>query len=345
VNILNNTNAIDATLKAASPTEAAAWRRWLALFLAFTVAGLVLLYVFIVLIDPYATGRFALTDRLDRVSENQFFAKAGIIRDPQFDAAIIGASTAASIDPAPVSAETGRNFAQLSFYGTYSRTHQLISRVFEKHHSARQTLQIIVLEWDTCMPQFLEDGRSFPHWLYESSNGEYLRLVFNVDAAKTAWRRLLLWLGLASQSLPANGFATIFPEMTSEEAARRVLATKPDTTPIPADAPFATMDALTVHLNALDTETLVLLTYLPVFINAFPPAGSIAQTRDMACRQRIDALARSRPKTAFLDLRHDGEMARDVASYVDAIHFRGRVARMVEAELAQAVRALILASR
>jgi hypothetical protein len=133
--------------------------------------------------------------------------------------------------------------------------------------------------------------------------------------------------------------------MTSEEAARRVLATKPDTKPIPADAPFATMDALTVHLNALDTETLVLLTYLPVFINAFPPAGSVAQARDMACRQRIDALARSRPKTAFLDLRHDGEMARDVASYVDAIHFRGRVARMVEAELAQAVRALILASR
>ena len=133
--------------------------------------------------------------------------------------------------------------------------------------------------------------------------------------------------------------------MTSEEAARRVLATEPDTSTTPADAPFVTLDALAAHLDALDDRTLVMLTYLPVFINAFPPAGSVAQARDVACRQRIRALAKSRPNTAFLDLRHDGEMARDVASYVDAIHFRGKVARMVELQLAEAVRALIRASR
>ena len=148
----------DATWTDDTSTQRAAWRRWLFRFIALTATGLGFLYGFIVLVDPYSTGRFALTDRFDRVSENQFFAKAGIIRDPQFDAAIIGASTAASIDPAPISAETGRNIAQLSFYGTVAQTHQLISRVFERHHSARQTLQIIVLEGDTCLPQ-LAGGR------------------------------------------------------------------------------------------------------------------------------------------------------------------------------------------
>ena len=79
--------------------ESPAWRRWLISLALFATAGLALLYAFIVLVDPYTTGRFALSQRLDRVSKNQFFAKASIIRDPQFDAAILGASTAGSLAP------------------------------------------------------------------------------------------------------------------------------------------------------------------------------------------------------------------------------------------------------
>jgi hypothetical protein len=321
--------------------QAPVWRRWLIAFALFSAAGLALLYAFIMLVDPYTTGRFALTQRLDRVSKNQFFAKAGIIRDPQFDAAIFGASTAGSLDPAPIGAASGRRVVQLAFYGTVPQTNRFISRIFEQHHRARPTAQIIILDSHWCSPDIMPLPHPFPAWVYESSNREYLSQLFDTEAAKTAWRRLGIWLGLAGQSIPANGFAPIFPEgYDPQVVSKRLLELKPDPNAPPPDAPFPELDALAAHLDRLEPQTQVLLTFLPVFFTSLPPQGSAAALRDAACKDRVRRIAGRRPNTAVLNMERDSALARDVANYVDAIHFRGDVARKVELEIARALVAL-----
>ncbi len=318
-----------------------AWRRWLIAFALFSTVGLALLYAFIVLVDPYTTGRFALTQRLDRVSKNQFFAKASIIRDPQFDAAILGASTAGSLDPAPIGAASGLKVVQLAFYGTVPRTNRFISRVFEKHRRGRQTVQIIVIDTHWCSPDSLSLPHPFPDWVYESPNREYLSQLFDTEAAKTAWRRLGIWLGVAGQSIPANGFAPIFPQgQDPQVVARRLQEHKPDPKAPPPDAPFPELDALAAHLDRLEPQTRVLLTFLPVFVTSLPPQGSPAALRDAACKDRARRIAERRPNTAVLNMEGDSPLARDVTNYVDAIHFRGDVARKVELEIARAIVAL-----
>jgi hypothetical protein len=322
-------------------TESPAWRRWLIAFALFSAAGLALLYAFIVLVDPYTTGRFALSQRLDRVSKNQFFAKTSVIRDPQFDTAIVGASTAGSLDPAPIGAASGRKVAQLAFYGTVPQIHRFVSRVFERHHRGRSTAQIIVMDSNWCSPGIVPRPHPFPDWVYESLNREYLSQLFDTEAAKTAGRRLGIWLGLAGQSIPANGFAPIFPPgYDPQVVARKLLAHKANPNAPPPNAPFAELDALAAHLDGLKPETPALLTFLPVFVTSLPPKGSAAALRDAACKDRVRRIVERRPNTAVLNLEGDNALARDVASYVDDIHFRGDVARKVELEIARALAAL-----
>jgi hypothetical protein len=70
------------------------WRRWLVAFLATTAVVGIAVYLAIVLIDPFATGRFTPVGRIDLASGNPRLDKAGLVRDLRFDAAIFGSSTA-----------------------------------------------------------------------------------------------------------------------------------------------------------------------------------------------------------------------------------------------------------
>ena len=147
----------------------------------------------------------------------------------------------------------------------------------------------------------------------------------------------LAWAGLA----PDWVCSVIHPDnQASQAVARRLLAHKSDPKALPPDVPFAELDALAAHLDRLDPQTLVLLTFLPVFVTSLPPQGSAAALRDAACKERARRIAERRPNTALLNLEGDNALARDVASYVDDIHFRGDVARKVELEIARALVAL-----
>lgn len=337
--------ADDATQIEGAIAEAPQWRRWLACLVLGSAGGAAVLFAFIVLIDPYSTGRLALMQRLDRVPVDAWLAKAGVIRDPQFDAAIIGASTADALDPASIGAASGLNVVQLAFPGTAPRTTRLMSQLFASHHRGKSTLQILIIigeHW--CAPNPIT-AEFFPYrWIYQSTNWEYLSEIFNTQALRLALRRVGIWLGVAGQSIPENGFGFRLPNNFDPQAtARKLLEMKP--APDAPAGPFPELDALSLHLGALDRGTAVLLTVLPKFVNALPPAGSAAEARDTACRDTVRQIAAQRPNTGFLDLQGDNEMARHLPSYIDGIHFHDAVARMVEREIAKAILALQSHSR
>ena len=320
-----------------------AWRRWLLQFVSIAVGGLLATFLLTVLVDPFSTGRFAITQRIDRTPVNQWFAKAGIVRDAGFDAALIGSSVAGTLDPSRIGEITGRTVVQLSLYGVVPQNLLAVARAYDRHHRSRPTLQIYVLEENWCYPAHMTQT-NFPVWLYQSSDREYLSHIFHPEALEIALRRVGIWMGLADQSMPANGFAPIYPRNLDKQVARaRLLASAPELDRPPPEAPLPSLDELASHLATLDSRSPVVLVFVPIYANMLPPVGSVAQLRDAACKDRVRGIAEARPNSAYLDLQGDNAWAHDIANYLDSRHFDGDIARSVEVEIARAAEKLLSA--
>ncbi len=118
-----------------STTAAArAWRNWLWLVLSLGVAASVALWLAVVLIDPFSTGRFALTQRIDITTTNSRLADAALARDQRFNGAILGDSVAITLDPRVVTRGSNWRLAQLGLYAAGAAEVVAVASEFERHH-------------------------------------------------------------------------------------------------------------------------------------------------------------------------------------------------------------------
>lgn len=129
-----------------APGEQDRWRMWLWSLVLSLVVGAGLLFVFVVVVDPFATGRFALTPRIDIATSEMNFMKPGVVRDPQFDSAVFGNSTAMRLDPQRLSNATGRHFVQLALAALGPEGQLVLARSFARYHHDRPSLLIFVLD-------------------------------------------------------------------------------------------------------------------------------------------------------------------------------------------------------
>src|SRR3954462_12242941 len=97
--------------------DASAWGRCLAACLGTLVLGGVLTFLVVIAVDPYDSGKFGWLGIEGVSDDNLRIANASRARDPQFDSAVIGDSTAMLLDPANLSRSTGARFVNLSGYG------------------------------------------------------------------------------------------------------------------------------------------------------------------------------------------------------------------------------------
>jgi hypothetical protein len=83
------------------------WRRFVASFLGVLLGGIVTVYLFVVLVDPYDVIPFSLPLERRNVSISQRHMYAQIVRSRRFDSLILGTSTSALLDPALLSKKFG----------------------------------------------------------------------------------------------------------------------------------------------------------------------------------------------------------------------------------------------
>src|SRR5262245_14887994 len=114
-----SSNLEKATLSdsATSTSESAAWSSCLAACLGTLGGGVALLLAFLVVVDPYDSGKFGFLGIEGVDDRNSVTASASRARDARFDSAIIGNSTALLLDPNALSQATGFRFVQLSVVG------------------------------------------------------------------------------------------------------------------------------------------------------------------------------------------------------------------------------------
>jgi hypothetical protein len=278
------------------------WRRFALTFLGLFGGGVGLLYVALLVIDPYDTGRFPTFMKTGVVDEGQRTSNASHGRDPRFTAAVIGNSRGQMLDPAKLSALTGMDFVQLTTPASGPVEQMTMLRYFMQYHRRIDAIILTIDErWcghDQSLPIILP----FPFWLYRG-NLDYLGHFFSARALTFA-AGPLQHVGppvVAPLETPFAGFELLDP----------VLAGLPATT-------HAVFLMSPVHQEFLDHEL------DPQIIADLP-----------RCKAEVAERAAARPNTAFLDYFHESAISHDAENFMDTQHFRLNIARLLEVRIAE----------
>jgi hypothetical protein len=309
-----------------------AWRGFVLRFLAAFVAVLAATLAFVILIDPYDSGRFPDLGITGVSDTNQRTANVSLGRSDKFNAAIFSDSHGQLLDPDRLTQATGLSFVQLSTPGAFAPEQLAIMRWFIRHHAHIGAVVLAADErWCSEDPQ---PWRWFPFWLYGDSNLQYLANSLNSRSVGAAFRRVKHALGLLQPSHPRGyddyearrpaDYHFEFPPLPTTASA-------PLPTPMDLGArAFPAIDRLQAELPA---GTPLVVVFPPVYITELPTdAYALAELKE--CKARFARLATSTPRGGFLDYLIDSPITRDQASFQDIDHYRAPVARRIEQEIA-----------
>jgi hypothetical protein len=311
------------------------WRRFVKIFLMTFCLAVATAFTFILVVDPYDSGRFGPRWISGVVDPDPRTGDASRGRDARFNSAVIGNSHGQLIDPARLLSGTGLTFVQLTVPGTGPREQLTLLRWFVRHHDH---IGAIVLAADSLwctQNQTLPIFNPFPFWLYSDNNAEYAVNSLRTAALDRGWRRLLLALGLRKESDPTGysdyerqrkwAFAPYVPDgLTVASGVRSPLR------------PFPAVDDLKLVLSQLPADARLVVVFQPVFVTELPAVGSDVAEGIAECKGAFLPLVDGRG--AFIDLAVDSPETRDATNFMDATHYRAALARQVEGAIIAALR-------
>jgi len=326
-------------MQVAAADSTRAWRRFVKLFVATLVTSLAVIYFLVLVLDPYDSGRMTNLAVSGVVDENPRTANASRGRDPGFNSVVIGNSRGQLLDPKRLSDATGLSFVQLTVPGVGAQEQLTLLRWFIQHHRQIGAV-LLVADPVWCTQKLGPPASPFPFWLYSESPFEYSLNMLDTKALDLAWRRTLLWLGLRKRSRP-DGYW--------DYEAGRTWAFRPETplnfTPAATQAtspkvPFPAVTLLQTTLANLDSDVPLAIVVPPAFFTELPARGDSNADLIAQCKGALEEVAIRRKRGAFLNFEVDGEIARNPKNFMDGVHYRAPIARIIEADVASALSAL-----
>jgi hypothetical protein len=319
------------------------YRRWLMTWVVAFATALALVWVFLLLVDPYDSGRFSPLPQSASFDANARTADASRGRNIAFDSAIIGNSTAIALDPARLSELAGdkMRFVQLSIVKSGPREQLTVLRWFISHHTKIGAV-VLVADHTWCSADESALPAPFPFWLY-GSNAEYLRHLLSWHSLELSFRRIRLALGLHAPARRLDGYwdyegenMRAFPQ--PPPTARDAENSAPDEVGEPVLGPqtFPYINRLTETVADLPPSSAFVLVVPPMFSSALPPPHSLAAARMAQCNAALARAATNRTGGLFLNFAAD-KMDRDPTNFIDAIHYRAKLARHMEKSIAAAM--------
>ena len=315
------------------PISDRVWRRFALTFLGVFGGGVGLLYLALLVIDPYDTGRFPTFMKTGVLDEGQRTSNASHGRDPRFTAAVIGNSRAQMLDPAKLSASTGMDFVQLTTPASGPVEQMTMLRYFMAYHRKIDAIILTIDErWcghDASLPIILP----FPFWLYRG-NAEYVAHFFSTRALTFAARRIKMELGIvpADDSRGYQDYETGHYRNFNPGPLQRV---EPPAV-ASRDTPFAGFELLDPVLASLPVATHVVFLMSPVYQVFLDRELDPQIIADLPrCKAEVAARAEARPNTSFLDYFQESAISHDAENFMDTQHFRLNIARLLEARIAE----------
>lgn len=294
----------------------------------------------LVIVDPYDTGRLTFLDRPGVSPQGPRTANASRGRDPNFDAAIIGNSHVQLLDPARLSAATGGRFVSLIVPATHSSEQLVMLDWFLRHHE-KPSAVVLGIDENWCRTNSTYREQPFPDWLYAKTDLEYLAGLITINAIERLPGRLAAMTNPESRARP-DGYWDYEPDYLSigygdMAHVRSKLAGQRPTYAGDTNPPIPAAGLLKQELTRLPASSSVVMVFPPRYINHIPVQGSDADKAEQVCHDAFRRIAAERPNTHIIDWSRDRPENRAETNFFDMTHYRGVIARMVEADIAAAI--------
>ncbi len=321
---------------------ATGWARFTAAALGLTALAVAALVAFLVVLDPYDSGRLTPFPQPGVAPHGPRTANASRGRDPAFDTAIVGNSHIQLVEPARLDAQAGTRTVSLIVPATFPREQLLIIDWFLRHHAAPKAI-VIGLDAHWCRADADYTEKPFPYWLYGRSDLDYLLGLVSYSVLEAIPGRIAA-LRRPETRARADGYWNYEPDYLrigyGEMAhVRAKLAGDRPTRGSPLAA-YPAAQRLAAVAAAMPATTALVLVRPPRHVSGVPVPGSDAARADGACLDAYRAIAESRPRTAILDWAVDRPENRIDENFFDRTHYRAPVARLVEADIAATIRRL-----
>lgn len=317
--------------------DASAWSRCLVACLGTLGIGAAMLYAFLFAVDPYDTGKFGLLGINGVDDRNTITASVSRARDPDFDSAIIGNSTALLLNPGPLSELTGHRFVQLSVVGGSPREELAVLDFFMRHHPRMGAL-VFVTDPAWCAHAPDPNPRPFPYWLYDDGRLGYARRLLSGQSIEHAFQRLSIGLGYRKRMDPAGTFNPddVWPAGQFFEKAPPA-----DPAPWPPDVSvkfYPEVARLEAVIKALPSDLPVVILVPPTFATKVPAPDTPQAAEREACNGALRRLVAGRPHSNFINYRVDNALTRDRANWIDFIHYRPLIAGKILDGIADSIK-------
>lgn len=317
--------------------EPAAWARWLGVFLGALALGGALIFALVLIVDPYDSGRVGVLGIQGVRDASPRTANASRARDPQFDSAVIGNSTGQLVKPDELSRLSGARFVQLTVPGTGPREQLAIMDFFVRYHPRIGALAITADAGWCLRDPALTLQHPFPFWLYGESTLDFIGKLFSSRALRLTGQRVLIGLGLRQRSAP-DGYWDYETEGVREF--QPVIVPRDDGGPAPQNVSedFPGVALLGAAIRRLPADVPVVLFVPPAFYSMIPRPGTFAAAEEAACKAALKKLVAGRPRSNFIDFRVDNALTRERANFMDFGHYRAKIARRMEKNIAESIK-------
>ncbi len=329
-----------------SSSEPSAWKRFFTRAVATAAIGVVLVYGFVALVDPWGVLPFHIPAERPPISTNARYAFPGLARSDRFDAAIFGTSTMRMLRPAELNQAFDARFANLAMNAATAYEQSRLFEVFLRAHPQPRAV-VIGLDhvWCDAGPLQRYTPRAFPEPFYDSSPWPAYREMLSFYAVQEAGRQFAVLTGLMRPRYGRDGYTRFLPPEDRYDAARAAAGLPPlpsEThrhveTP-PTDLPLPPMALLDRMVAATPAQTRLVLVFMPLWLGSQGAPGSGSAAVAEACKRQVVAMARARPNTVVLDYWRASPITREPTHYWDPMHYRDAIAERIEAALRGAAR-------
>lgn len=327
------------------------WATYLRTLFGTLIAAGVVVYGFVVLVDPYDSIVFSPDLEREPVATNQRYSFPALARSDRFDSAIFGTSTTRLLRPEQLNSLLDASFVNLSMNSATAYEQSELHALFLRHHPAPKVIVYgIDSVWCTVEDSYQPfTFRPFPPWLYDENRWNDLLYLFNFKAIEEAGQQFGFLTGLRDRRYGADGYTDFLPPQADYDLAQARINLYGSPTPPPADAPapegemppadeiaawpYATHALMREMLDAAPEGTLKVLVFVPYHVSQILRIAPLQQAQMAECKRRLTALAAGRPNTRVLDFMVPSAITRDDARYWDKVHFNTDTATQVGAAI------------
>lgn len=332
---------------AGKPALATRWKGFVATLLAAAALFSAAFIATAFLLDPYDSGRSPLQIKDGVRPQGPRTALASRGRDPQFTGAIFGNSHIQLISPEELRAKTGIPFVSLIAPATRPKETLLTIDWFLRHHQSPPAQAIVVGVDDFwCTPDpAMPNDKPFPFWLLSRSLPEYLSKLMRYDLLEEIPRRIGYLASSKAERARPDGYWDYESGYHDQGYATRPDLREKLEKPIDSgggnvDGPYPAATGLETLMKSAPAGMKLILVRPPIYISGLPKPGTPGGAAEAACLRTFADLAARRPRTALVNWRLDRPELRDSNLFFDHTHYRQPIARLMEADIAAAIRAL-----